>query len=87
MTGRQCEIHPKALMDGVECSDCVQAKATLSFVEKMWDRFVERCALKTFGEAAIITEGKKQRNFVGSVDSYKKIFMEVTRDHLPHEGK
>ncbi len=51
-------------------------------VEKIWNAFILKCAVDTFGEEAVITEGKRQRNFLGSVDAYKKLFMAVAREHL-----
>jgi hypothetical protein len=51
-------------------------------VEKIWDDFIQKCAVDSFGEQAVITEGKRQRNFLGSVEAYKKIFMAVAREHL-----
>lgn len=51
-------------------------------VEKIWDAFILKCSVLTFGEKEVITEGKRQRNFLGSVDLYKKIFMAVAREHL-----
>jgi hypothetical protein len=53
---------------------------------RIWKLFVERCAVETFGEQAVITEGKKQVNFLGSVESYRLIYDEVVATYFSVEN-
>lgn len=48
--------------------------------EDVWEAFVRRLTVKAFGEQAVIMEGKKLKNLLGSVDSHKAVFMEAVED-------
>lgn len=51
-------------------------------INKIWALFIEKCALNSFGEREIIMEGKKMRNFLGSVEAHKLIFDEAVSEIL-----
>jgi len=41
---------------------------------RIWARFLALAAVEIFGEKETILEGKKVKNFLGSVERYKKLF-------------
>jgi hypothetical protein len=46
-------------------------------MEQLWQRFIENCTKNTWTEKEIIADRKVTRNFHGSVDAYKKVFMKT----------
>lgn len=49
---------------------------------KTWNRFVFLLSVETFGEKAVISEGKRQKNFLGSVDAHRKVFEQAVKEVL-----
>ena len=47
--------------------------------EKVWEKFILFMAVGSFGEPAVFTEGKVQKNLLGSVEHHKKIFMQAAQ--------
>ncbi len=45
--------------------------------ERLWDQFMLRVNVNAFGERAVIGEGKKSVNLLGSVEKHKRLFMEA----------
>ena len=53
--------------------------------EKVWDLFEKKMTEATFTKKEIEKEGKVVRNFMGSVESHKKIFLAAVEEFF--EGK
>lgn len=47
--------------------------------EKVWERFVQILGEQTF-DSKELAEGKRVRNFFGSVESHKKAFDQAVRE-------
>jgi len=50
--------------------------------QRIWARFLALAAVEIFGEKETILEGKKVKNFLGSVEKYKKFFDQAVEDIL-----
>lgn len=47
--------------------------------ERIWKKFIDLLSLDTFGEKAVISEGKRQKVLLGSVEYHRKIFEQAVR--------
>jgi hypothetical protein len=54
-------------------------------IEKIWNLFEKKMTEATFTKKEIEKEGKVVRNFMGSVESHKKVFMDAVKEFF--EGK
>ncbi len=49
-------------------------------INEIWTRFINKRAAHVFGEKAVISEGKKLKNLLGSVKSHKETFQEAAME-------
>lgn len=59
---------------------------TQETLNKIWDRFIHNLTIHTFGEREVLMEGKKVRNFLGSAEAHRKLFMEAANEILVEEA-
>ena len=55
---------------------------TREILNKIWDRFLHNLGVHSFSEKEMIMEGKKIKNFLGSAELHKRIFMESAQQIL-----
>jgi hypothetical protein len=56
--------------------------------ERIWKRFIQLCSVADFGEEAVLTEGKRTKNFLGSVERYESLYRKAVEEfcHISQEG-
>lgn len=47
-----------------------------------WKRFMVLCSIEDFGEQAVLTEGKRTKNFLGAAEKYESIYKRAVEDVL-----